>query len=62
MGARPMARVIQENLKKPMANELLFGDLVDGGTVRVKLKKDELVFEFTSETGSGSLINQFYCY
>ncbi len=50
MGARPMARVIQENLKKPMANELLFGDLVDGGTVRVKLKKDELVFEFTSET------------
>ena len=50
MGARPMARVIQENLKKPMANELLFGELVDGGTVRVKLTKGELVFEFSSET------------
>lgn len=50
MGARPMARVIQENLKKPMANELLFGELVDGGTVRVKLNKGgELAFEFTSE-------------
>ena len=31
MGARPMARVIQDNLKKPLANELLFGSLVDGG-------------------------------
>ncbi|PQJ89653.1 ATP-dependent Clp protease ATP-binding subunit ClpA [Aliivibrio sifiae] len=50
MGARPMARVVQENLKKPMANELLFGELVNGGTVRVKLTKGELAFEFTSET------------
>ena len=31
MGARPMARVIQDSLKKPLANELLFGSLVDGG-------------------------------
>ncbi|MBP2846388.1 ATP-dependent Clp protease ATP-binding subunit ClpA [Dickeya oryzae] len=37
MGARPMARVIQENLKKPLANELLFGSLVDGGSVKVEL-------------------------
>ncbi len=50
MGARPMARVIQEKLKKPMANELLFGALTDGGTVRVKLENGELAFEFTSET------------
>ncbi|RFD45816.1 ATP-dependent Clp protease ATP-binding subunit ClpA, partial [Vibrio parahaemolyticus 3631] len=35
MGARPMGRVIQEQLKKPLANELLFGSLVDGGTVKV---------------------------
>ncbi|CCN82624.1 ATP-dependent Clp protease ATP-binding subunit clpA [Vibrio nigripulchritudo SFn27] len=49
MGARPMARVIQENLKKPLANELLFGSLVDGGTVRVTLKDDELVFDYENK-------------
>ncbi len=49
MGARPMGRVIQEQLKKPLANELLFGSLVDGGTVRVTLVKDELKFEYLSE-------------
>lgn len=37
MGARPMARVIQDNLKKPLANELLFGQLVNGGSVRVDM-------------------------
>ncbi|MFA0037994.1 MULTISPECIES: ATP-dependent Clp protease ATP-binding subunit ClpA [Vibrio] len=46
MGARPMGRVIQEKLKKPLANELLFGSLVDGGTVKVTLKKDELYFVY----------------
>jgi ATP-dependent Clp protease ATP-binding subunit ClpA len=35
MGARPMARVIQEHIKRPLAEELLFGKLVDGGHVRV---------------------------
>jgi ATP-dependent Clp protease ATP-binding subunit ClpA len=35
MGARPMARVIQEHLKKPLANEILFGDLSNGGAVTV---------------------------
>ena len=47
MGARPMARVIQEKLKRPLANELLFGDLVSGGTVRVELRGDELHLECT---------------
>ncbi|CAM2825864.1 MULTISPECIES: ATP-dependent Clp protease ATP-binding subunit ClpA [Vibrio] len=46
MGARPMGRVIQDQLKKPLANELLFGALVDGGTVKVALKDDHLVFEY----------------
>ncbi|QIA63774.1 ATP-dependent Clp protease ATP-binding subunit ClpA [Vibrio astriarenae] len=46
MGARPMGRVIQEQLKKPLANELLFGSLVDGGTVKVSLKKGELKFAY----------------
>ncbi len=49
MGARPMGRLIQEKIKKPLANELLFGSLVDGGTVRVSLQGDELNFEFQSD-------------
>ncbi len=41
MGARPMKRVIQENIKRPLADELLFGDLSDhGGTVIVSLAED----------------------
>ncbi|TKF04787.1 ATP-dependent Clp protease ATP-binding subunit ClpA [Vibrio kanaloae] len=46
MGARPMGRVIQDKLKKPLANELLFGSLVDGGTVKVSLKKGDLDFVY----------------
>ncbi|UPQ87106.1 ATP-dependent Clp protease ATP-binding subunit ClpA [Vibrio sinaloensis] len=49
MGARPMGRVIQDQLKKPLANELLFGSLVDGGTVKVDLKDDELKFTYLNE-------------
>ncbi|EOC1336187.1 ATP-dependent Clp protease ATP-binding subunit ClpA [Cronobacter turicensis] len=50
MGARPMTRVIQDNLKKPLANELLFGSLVDGGQVAVALDKegDKLTYSFQS--------------
>ena len=40
MGARPMARVIQEHVKRPLAEELLFGKLADGGTVRVTLDEE----------------------
>jgi ATP-dependent Clp protease ATP-binding subunit ClpA len=42
MGARPLARVIQENIKKPLAEELLFGKLAKGGVVRVSVKDDAL--------------------
>ncbi|MGN0932752.1 AAA family ATPase, partial [Falsigemmobacter intermedius] len=42
MGARPLGRVIQEHLKKPLAEELLFGRLTKGGTVRVSVKDDAL--------------------
>lgn len=42
MGARPMARVIQENIKRPLAEELLFGQLVHGGTVSVAVVGDKL--------------------
>ena len=41
MGARPMARVIQEHIKKPLADEVLFGQLKGGGHVRVVVVKDE---------------------
>jgi ATP-dependent Clp protease ATP-binding subunit ClpA len=41
MGARPMARVIQEYIKRPLAEELLFGRLVGGGNVRVTVAEDE---------------------
>jgi ATP-dependent Clp protease ATP-binding subunit ClpA len=41
MGARPMARVIQEHIKKPLADEVLFGHLKNGGHVRVIVDKDE---------------------
>jgi ATP-dependent Clp protease ATP-binding subunit ClpA len=40
MGARPMARLIQERVKRPLAEELLFGQLKDGGTVVVRVAKD----------------------
>ena len=48
MGARPMGRLIQEKLKKPLANELLFGKLVAGGSVKVELASDELEFNIHS--------------
>lgn len=50
MGARPMARTVQESLKKPLANELLFGSLVDGGSVSVALdkEKNQLTYHFLS--------------
>ncbi len=51
MGARPMARVIQEHLKKPLADQILFGDLHDGGHVKVSLdeESDELKFDVIKE-------------
>ena len=46
-GARPLGRVIQEYIKKPLAEELLFGKLVKGGSVKVALREDKLDFEYT---------------
>ena len=51
MGARPMARVIQEQLKKPLASELLFGELTKGGHVNVTITdENEINIEVVSET------------
>ena len=46
-GARPLGRVIQEQIKKPLAEELLFGKLVKGGAVKVSVKDGKLAFEFS---------------
>jgi len=44
-GARPMARLIQEKVKQPLAEELLFGKLVNGGEVKVRIKDNAPAFE-----------------
>ncbi len=49
MGARPLGRVIQEQIKKPLAEELLFGKLVNGGIVKIDYKKDDLKFDVKPE-------------
>ncbi len=43
MGARPMARIIQEHIKRPLAEELLFGSLADGGHVRITVGDDDTI-------------------
>jgi len=47
MGARPMGRLIQDKIKRPLAEEILFGELAEhGGVVHIDLKGDELAFEY----------------
>ena len=48
MGARPMARTIQEHIKRPLAEELLFGKLANGGHVRVSVSVDGSKLELDS--------------
>ncbi|HNB89393.1 MAG TPA: AAA family ATPase, partial [Plasticicumulans sp.] len=54
MGARPMARVIQEHIKKPLAEELLFGRLASGGHVLIDADGDGLVIDFAEATAEVS--------
>ena len=49
MGARPMARLLQDKIKRPLADELLFGKLVDGGRVSIDVRNDELVVDAQAE-------------
>ena len=49
MGARPMARVIQDKIKRPLADELLFGKLVGGGRVTIDVVDGELKVEAQPE-------------
>lgn len=47
MGARPMARLIEEQIKRPLAEELLFGKLTQGGNVKVTQSKEQLELKYT---------------
>lgn len=58
MGARPMARLIQEKVKKPLAEDLLFGRLVNGGHVRIFVENEELNFSIESKQLMISELNQ----
>ena len=49
MGARPMARIIQDHVKRPLADELLFGKLADGGRVNVSVNDNKLALECIPE-------------
>lgn len=49
MGARPMARVIQDQIKRPLAEKLLFGELAGGGHAVIKLEGDELAFDLRAK-------------
>jgi len=52
-GARPLARLISEKIKKPLAEEILYGKLTRGGLVKVGIKADELVFDITTRKKAG---------
>ena len=46
MGARPLQRVINDHIKKPLSKEILFGNLVNGGTVTIDVQEDQVVFRY----------------
>jgi ATP-dependent Clp protease ATP-binding subunit ClpA len=48
MGARPLARIIAENIKKPLSREMLFGRLRNGGAVMITVKDSQLMFDYLS--------------
>ena len=57
-GARPLARTIQEHIKKPLADDILFGRLTRGGHVKVQLKDGKIDFDITPATGSAAKVKE----
>lgn len=57
-GARPLARTIQEHIKKPLADDILFGRLTRGGHVKVELKDGKIAFDITPATGSAARVKE----
>lgn len=53
-GARPLARTVDEHLKKPLVDQILFGDVAKGGHIEVSLKDDKLDFKFTKSSDKAS--------
>jgi ATP-dependent Clp protease ATP-binding subunit ClpA len=53
-GARPLGRVIQEHIKKPLADDILFGRLTRGGHVKVELKDGKIAFDVASASGAAA--------
>ena len=51
MGARPLARVIQRDVRDPLTDEILFGKLENGGTVTIDVANDVLTFSYEPITG-----------
>jgi len=45
MGARPLFRVIEDEIKKPLSREILFGKLTNGGVINLTMNKDKFVFD-----------------
>ena len=58
MGARPMARLIQEQIKRPLAEELLFGKLAEGGQVVVSVSDDGKSLKLETSTASRKVLPQ----
>ena len=54
MGARPMARLVETKLKKPIAKALVYGDLPEGGTVQVLVEADDIVLRFEAGPPKGA--------
>ncbi|WP_420471066.1 MULTISPECIES: ATP-dependent Clp protease ATP-binding subunit ClpA [unclassified Brevundimonas] len=57
-GARPLARTIQEHIKKPLADDILFGRLTRGGHVKVQLKDGKIDFDITPATGPAAKVKE----
>ena len=55
MGARPMQRLILEKIRKPLSEQVLFGDLTNGGTIRVFVENDEIKTEIIKESKAAAL-------
>ncbi len=54
MGARPMGRLIREEIRKPLAEELLFGELTSGGEVEISVRDGALHFSYSASTGAST--------
>jgi ATP-dependent Clp protease ATP-binding subunit ClpA len=52
-GARPLSRLIQEQISNPLANAILFGELKQGGSVKIGCRNDTLTFNFAAAAKQG---------